>query len=370
MLDHPQVTAAAWNRGNQTAVSASGWAEADMETSDVCSKSSIWNWRRWFPKPKSPAPLVVLPVEPEPPLEPPRIGLALGGGFARGVAHAGVLRVLDEAGIPLHCITGVSAGAIAAAAYASGTKPDDIGRIAAAMRFCDIARWTICRLGFMRTERMDAFLRKVLLKFRFEEMQIPLGVIATDLQNGKSLAFRDEGDVLLPIRASCSYPGIFQPVPYKGRLLVDGGVSAEVPSALARAMGATHVISVYIPMQAESMAPGNMFEVVNRCFQIMHHHSQELWRKHSDVVIEPQVSDIGWNGFENGRRMIEAGEAAARAALPGILKLLESRASVPQGGKANPGCSRLSADFGLTRLAPIGQGPIEKRLRPGLAAPQ
>lgn len=289
-----------------------------MELMNGYSKSSIW----WFRK-TSPSPVVVLPVAPEPVFEPPRIGLALGGGFARGVAHAGVLKVIEEAGIPLHCITGVSAGAIAAAAYASGTRPDDIGRIGATMRFCDIARWTICRMGFMRTERMESFLRKVLQKYRFEDMQIPLGVVSTDLQSGKSLTFRDEGDVLLPIRASCSYPGIFQPVAFQGRLLVDGGVSVEVPALLARAMGATHVISVCIPMQAETMAPGNMFEVVNRSFQIMHHHSQELWRKHSDVVIEPGVSDIGWNAFENGRQMIQAGEMAAREALPRIMKIME-----------------------------------------------
>ncbi len=286
-------------------------------------ETSGWSWRRWFPKPRNGAPVMVLPVEPEPVYEPPRIGLALGGGFARGVAHAGVLRVLDEAGIRLHCITGVSAGAIAAGAYASGTRPTDIGRIASTMRFCDIARWTICRMGFMRTERMATFLRTVLQKYRFEEMQIPLGVIATDLQSGKSLEFRGEGDVLLPIRASCSYPGIFQPVQHDGRLLVDGGVSVEVPAQLARAMGATHVIAVHIPMQAECMAPGNMFEVVTRCFQIVHHHSQELWRKYSDVVIAPEVSQVNWNGFENGKQMIEAGEAAARAALPEILKLLQ-----------------------------------------------
>jgi NTE family protein len=266
---------------------------------------------------------VVLPVASEPVFEPPRIGLALGGGFARGVAHAGVLKVLDEAGIPLHCITGVSSGSIAAAAYASGVRPTDIGRIGAAMRFCDIARWSLCRMGFMRTERMEAFLAKVLKKFRFEEMQIPLGVLTTDLQTGEALTFREKGDVLLPIRASCSYPGIFPPVPYEGRLLVDGGVSVEVPSLFARAMGATHVIAVSIPMQAAAMAPGNMFEVVNRCFQIMQHHRQELWRKYSDVVIEPSVSEVGWNGFENGYKMIEAGELAARAALPDIIKILE-----------------------------------------------
>jgi len=283
---------------------------------------TVWNWRRWLGKTR-PRPVTVLPVEPEPVFEPPRIGLALGGGFARGVAHAGVLKVLEEAGVPLHCVTGISAGAIVAAAYASGTTVDDIARIGATMRFCDIARWTICRMGFMRTERMNAFLQKLLRKYRFEDMQTPLGVVATDLQSGRSLPFREEGDVLLPVRASCSYPGIFQPVPYQGRLLVDGGVGVEVPAQLARAMGATHVISVCIPMQAETMAPANMFEVVNRCFQIMHYHSEVLWRKYSDVVIEPGVSDVGWNAFENGKQMIHAGEVAARAALPQIKKILE-----------------------------------------------
>src|ERR1700733_10414759 len=130
-----------------------------MEALQGRSRRSIWDWRSWFRKP-APAPVVVLPVAPEPVYEAPRIGLALGGGFARGVAHAGVLKVLDEEGIPLHCITGVSAGAIAAAAYSSGTLPQDIGRVGAAMRFCDIAKWTICRMGFMRTERMEAFLGK------------------------------------------------------------------------------------------------------------------------------------------------------------------------------------------------------------------
>jgi NTE family protein len=301
--------------------------ESVMEAPQSSLKTGFWSLKRWFRKPP-PAPVLVMPPAPEPVFEPPRIGLALGGGFARGVAHAGVLRVLDEAGIPLHCITGVSSGSICAAAYASGVRPTDIGRVGVAMRFCDIARWTICRMGFMGTERMEGFLGKVLKKYRFEEMNIPLGVVATDLQTGEALAFRDQGDVLLPIRASCSYPGIFRPVAYEGRLLVDGGVSVEVPALLARTMGATHVISVSIPMQNASMAPGNMFEVVNRCFQIMQHHRQELWRKYSDVVIEPSVSDVGWNGFENGQKMIEAGEAAARAALPAIEKILEPMRSL------------------------------------------
>src|SRR5215470_17822293 len=137
----------------------------------------------------------------------PRIGLALGGGFARGIAHAGVLRAFERRGIPLHCITGVSAGSIVAAAFASGTGADDIGLVGASMRFKDVARWRIRRTGFLGSERMKRFLEGLLKTYRFEEMRIPLGIVATDLCNGEAVSFRATGDVILPIRASCAYPG-------------------------------------------------------------------------------------------------------------------------------------------------------------------
>src|SRR5256886_11668763 len=178
---------------------------------------------------------------------PPRIGLALGGGFARGIAHAGVLRVLERHGIPLHCITGVSAGSIVAAARASGASPDEIARAACSMRFGDVARWSLSRMGFVVSERMKPFLQRLLKHYRFEEMRIPLGVVATDLCTGEPVSFRDTGDVFLPIRASCSYPGLFRPVPAGDRLLVDGAMSIEIPALLARELGATHVVSVWLP---------------------------------------------------------------------------------------------------------------------------
>ena len=146
-----------------------------------------------------------------PPAEP-RIGLALGGGFARGIAHAGVFEIFEHHGIPLHCITGVSAGSIVAAAYASGAEADEIARVGCSMRFRDVARWSLCRMGFMVSERMKPFLEGLLKTTRFEEMRIPLGVVATDLCTGEPVSFRDTGDVFLPIRASCAYPGLFQPV--------------------------------------------------------------------------------------------------------------------------------------------------------------
>jgi NTE family protein len=251
-------------------------------------------------------------------VEPVRIGLALGGGFARGIAHAGVLEVFEQHQIPIHCITGVSAGSIAAAAYASGATPAEIARAGCSMRFSDVARWSIGRMGFVVSERMQRFLQKLLKRYRFEEMRIPLGVAATDLCSGEEIDFRDAGDVFAPIRASCSYPGLFCPVNYQGRLLVDGAMKVEAPAELARKLGANHVISVYLPGQGPDVAPSNMFQVVNRCFQILTDRAEDNWRKYSDVVITPNVRGVEWDGFGSGPDLIKAGSAAALEALPQI----------------------------------------------------
>ena len=253
-----------------------------------------------------------------PPATTPRIGLALGGGFARGIAHAGVLRIFERHGIPLHCVTGVSAGSIVAAAYASGSAPDEIANVASSLRIRDVARWSLCRMGFMGTERMKRFLEGLLKTYRFEEMRIPLGVLATDLCTGDPVSFRDSGDVVLPIRASCSYPGLFQPVRSGDRLLVDGAMSIEIPAQLARELGATHVISVCLPAPPCRRPPANVFQVVRRCFQIMQRRSEDGWRHASDLVIAPDLQSIEWNGFECAPELVKAGEVAALAAVPVI----------------------------------------------------
>ena len=273
--------------------------------------------------------------------EPPKIGLALGGGFARGIAHTGVLKVFEREGIPIHCVTGVSAGSIVAAAYASGASPDEIARAGCAMRFGDVASWSLCRMGFVTSGRMKRFLERLLKRYRFEEMALPLGVIATDLATGDPVRFRDSGDVVLPIRASCSYPGLFQPVPYDGRLLVDGAMSMEIPALLARQLGATHVISVHLPGQAGGPAPRNVFQVVNRCFQIMQTGMEDAWRRHSDLVIVPDVSLVDWNGFVCAPDLIKAGEAAAEAVLPAIRRWLPKPRVVapPELAADGPGLS-------------------------------
>ncbi len=263
----------------------------------------------------------------------PRIGLALGGGFARGIAHAGVLKVFERHGIQLHCITGVSAGSIVAAAYASGTSAEEIARVGCSMRFRDVARWRLCRMGFMGSDRMKQFLSGVLKAERFEDMPTPLGVLATDLCTGEPVSFRDTGDVFLPVRASCSYPGLFQPVNVGGRLLVDGAMSIEV-------------ISVAVPAPPLCRPPADVFQVVRRCFQIMQRHSESAWRNASDLVLTPDLKSIEWNGFDAGRELVNAGEAAALAALPVIRSWFPDR-------NAASNESTITAATGMLPLCPV-----------------
>jgi NTE family protein len=260
---------------------------------------------------------------------PVRIGLALGGGFARGIAHAGVLRVLEQHHIPIHCVTGISAGSIVAAAYASGASTEEIVRAGCSMRLGDVGRFRPGRLGLIGSQAMKGFLERLLKAYRFEEMRIPLGVLATDLATGEPAPFAGTGEVFEPIRASCAYPGLFQPVSHQGRLLVDGVMSMGIPAALARQLGATHVISVSLPPAAPGAAPNNMFQVVSRCFQILQSRCENSWRCETDLEIAPDVRRVDWNAFGRGPELVQAGEAAARASLPKIREWLSRPAATP-----------------------------------------
>src|SRR5580693_2507849 len=250
----------------------------------------------------------------------PRIGLALGGGFARGIAHVGVLRVLEQNKIPISVISGVSSGSMVAAAVASGASADEIEQVALSMKFRDIARWTLSPLGLAGNDRMITFLTRLLKANRFEDLKLPLAIVATDLNSGRPVTFHGKGDVVMPIRASCAYPGLFLPIRYQGRLLVDGFVSMEVPAAPLLQMGADRVISVVIPNQEGTEDYGNMLSVVSRCFQLMSARTEHSWRRYSNIVISPPVADMSWDSFASASRMIELGEQCAMAAMPQIKK--------------------------------------------------
>ncbi|MBZ5611008.1 MAG: patatin-like phospholipase family protein [Acidobacteriia bacterium] len=259
----------------------------------------------------------------------PRIGLALGGGFARGIAHIGVLRVLEQNNIPISAIAGVSSGAIVAAAFASGSSADEIEKVALSTKFRDVARWTLNLRGLAGNDRMAVFLARLLKVNRFEDMKIPLAIVATDLVRGKPVTFRGQGDVVFPIRASCAYPGLFLPLRHEGRLLVDGFVCMEVPAEPLRELGADRVISVAIPNNDGIEDYGNMFSVVSRCFQVMSARTEHSWRKHSSVVLAPAVANMAWDSFPDAKKLIKMGEQAALAAIPAIRKWLpETTAAV------------------------------------------
>ena len=175
----------------------------------------------------------------------PSIGLALGGGFARGMAHIGVLKVLEQEGIPVRAVAGTSVGALIGACYCSGLSSDELTQVAHSVRFTTFARWTLSRQGFASNDRMVSFLTRTLKVKTFEELRVPLAVTATDFNTGEGVVFHS-GGIIDPVRASCAYPGMFLPVEIRGRYLVDGMLSHPVPTRPLREMGADRVLAVHL----------------------------------------------------------------------------------------------------------------------------
>ena len=266
----------------------------------------------------------------------PAIGIALGGGFARGIAHIGVLKVLEEEGIPVRMVAGTSVGAIMGAAYCSGLTIAELEELAHKVRFTTFARWTLSRYGFASTDRMVAFLQKTLKVQTFEELRIPLGVTATDFNTGGGAVFTS-GPIIDPVRASCAYPGMFLPVEIGGSFLVDGMLSYPVPTRPLRKMGAELVLGVHLKGQwSKSNAPRHFFDVIGQSFAIAQDMMSETWRSAADVVIEPDVAGFDYDDFKRAGELIQVGATAMRRALPEVRKWLEvpEEATAPRMARA------------------------------------
>lgn len=251
----------------------------------------------------------------------PKIGVALGGGFARGIAHIGVLRVLEQNNIPIDFIAGTSVGALIASAYASGSPLEEMERQGAATRFRDFGRWTISRMGMASNERLEDFLRRFTPAHDFSEMKIPLSIVATDIIKGESVYFTD-GEIGPALRASCAYPGLFLPVEYQDHFLVDGFITESVPSTAVRRLGAEFVIGVHLEPGLLSSRPRNTIEVISRSFSVIQVGMVQPWRAATDVLLEPDVHHVLWDEFAKTPQLVAAGEDSARAALPQIKALL------------------------------------------------
>ncbi len=262
------------------------------------------------------------PFERAIPTPRPGIGLALGGGFARGFAHLGVLQVLEQNHILISCIAGTSVGSILGAAYASGAPLARIIATCRTLRLRDIARWRVSRLGLASNHRLGDLIERVFEARQFEDLHIPMAVVATDLNSGEPVVLT-HGNLIDAIRASCAFPGLFEPVEIGTRCLADGGLVAPVPTRAARDLGAAFVLGVSVGMQdGYRGTPSNIFQVVSRAVTAAQKHQLEVWERHADLVLRPDVQGLAWDDFDRAEEAIEAGAAAARNALPRIQKFL------------------------------------------------
>lgn len=270
---------------------------------------------------------VLAPVSVVPPAKrPPKIGLALGGGAARGFAHVGVIQVLEEAGIHPVLVAGTSAGSMVAAFYANGKTGAQLQRMAESMDEATFADWTlpIFSRGILRGEALARYVHTQVNGRLIEDMPLPLGIVATDLGNGQGVLFQ-RGDTATAVRASSAVPAIFQPVSIGGRDYVDGGLVSPVPVRYARQMGAELVIAVDISSGPEGNAAGDTLQILQQTFTIMGKSINGLELRDADVVVRPALNGMGSSDFRARRRAIEAGRVAMRQLLPQLRAAIEAK---------------------------------------------
>jgi NTE family protein len=257
----------------------------------------------------------------------PSIGLALSGGAARGLAHIGVLRAFEENKIPINYIAGTSAGSIVGGAFAAGMPVDEIEALGRGLRWRDIGRVTMSRLGVQTNDRLEEFIRERLPISRFEELPIPFAAVATDLNSGSPVIMRDEGDLAFAIRASCAIPGWYLPVTdEQGRLLVDGGLVAVIPATIARSLGADIVIAVDVNFDGAKFflsSPQSVIGVVLQSMMVVQKTASQHQRASADFVVMPHVGHIRWDEIGRADELIKAGYEAGSESAPEILKLIE-----------------------------------------------
>jgi NTE family protein len=255
----------------------------------------------------------------------PVVGLALGGGMARGCSHVGVLREFEKNQIPIDLIAGTSVGSLIGGAYAAGLNPDQIEQLALTISWSDLGRVTISKLGFYNNERTEEFIRKHFPVTEFEKTRMPFGAVATDIQTGKMVIFT-EGSIPLAIRASCAMPIFYTPVMVNGRMMVDGGLVGHIPASVARLMGADVVIAVDVNSQHLPIPqPAHLFTVMSQALAVMGRSAVQYLYADADVIVRPQIERVRPDDLSKAAEMIAAGEEAARLVVPKIRKLLEPR---------------------------------------------
>ena len=258
-----------------------------------------------------------------------RVGLALSGGISRGPAHIGVLNVLAQQGIPINCVTGVSAGSIIGAVFCAGVPLEEMNQLALQIGWRRIARLVWPRRGFIHFKKLERFLIDVIGDVEFQQLKIPFAVVVTDLLTGEPVVI-GEGRVATAVHASCAVPGFVEPVERDGRLLGDGGVSCNLPGKQIRALGADYVIGVDLmqPHLRRRMGP---FRFGAMALETLIQRSGGGLDA-VDCLIQPTLAGFNSLAFSRAAYLIERGEAAARQQQDTILAALRG----PSGSRLPP----------------------------------
>ncbi|WP_231638075.1 patatin-like phospholipase family protein [Piscinibacter sakaiensis] len=258
-------------------------------------------------------------------MRPPRVGLALGGGAARGFAHVGVIQVLEENGLAPALVAGTSAGSLVATLYASGLDGRRLAGLAETMDESSFTDWAYPGRGLLRGEQLARYVREHTGGRPIEQMRLPLGIVATDLDSGQPMLFR-RGDPGVAVRASSAVPAVFQPVRIGDREYVDGGLVSPVPVRFARQMGAELVIAVDISAVPDGMPTGDPVRLLLQTFAIMGRSINQFELRDAELVVRPRLPGISGTNFAARRQAIQAGRDAMTAQLPALKALLSARA--------------------------------------------
>ncbi len=255
----------------------------------------------------------------------PKIGVALAGGGARGFAHIGALRVLEQEKIPIDLVVGSSVGSLIGALYADQGRVLDAEYHALAIQpedLFDFRALSILSGGLVKGERLEKFVETQLKSRRIEEMKVPYAAVAVDLASGRAVVF-DHGPLAPAVHASCAIPGVFVPVTIDGVTYIDGGVREPIPIGTARRLGADVVIALTLPPPRPLSPPKGPIAIIHHAVSLMSAEIEALKSGEADAVIRPEVGTIDFDDFSQKRRLLEAGEEAARRALPAILEAID-----------------------------------------------
>jgi NTE family protein len=257
-----------------------------------------------------------------------KIGLALGGGAARGFAHIGVIKVLESQGIVPDIVVGTSAGSVVGALYAAGNNGYTLNKMALDMDEASISDWSVPFFanvsGVLKGEALQNYVNKMVNNVPIEKLKIPFGAVATDLDTGAPILFR-YGNTGMAVRASSAVPSVFQPVKIGTHTYVDGGLVAPVPVRFAKEMGADFVIAVNISSAPEMQTASSSVDVVLQSFSIMGKSINRQELKEADIVISPKLGNMKGNDFNSRNLAILAGEQAASDMLPEIKRKLRAK---------------------------------------------